>query len=158
MGGGESGVRGGNGGRRKKKKLHFENVQDLMQLPRSHFPSLLSAGAKSHISTASGCVDSFTNRNVKRHTQGGLRDKGGRAVLLAAVGGGGGGCTGQETEQTGPRDAERAALKTPRLGYFNYGGYIVATSGVGRAERKRGCSMPLGVPMARCLSRADVEV
>lgn len=48
-----------------------------MQLPLSHSLSLLSVGAKSHVSTASGCVDSFTNRNVKRHTQGGLRDKGG---------------------------------------------------------------------------------
>lgn len=48
-----------------------------MQLPLSHSLSLLSVGAKSHISTASGCVDSFTNRNVKRHTLGGLKDKGG---------------------------------------------------------------------------------
>lgn len=54
--------------------------------------SLLSVGAKSHVSTASGCVDSFTNRNVKRHTQGGLRDKGGS-------------WTGQETEQTWPTEA-----------------------------------------------------
>lgn len=58
-----------------KKIFHFENVQDIMQLPLSHSLSLLSVGAKSHVSTASGCVDSFTNRNVKRHTQGSLRDK-----------------------------------------------------------------------------------
>lgn len=63
-------------GDNSEKIFHFENVQDLMQLPLSHSLSLLSAGAKSHVSTASGCVDSFTNRNVKRHTQGGLRDKG----------------------------------------------------------------------------------
>lgn len=50
-----------------------------MQLPLAHSPSLLSVGAKSHVSTASGCVDSFTNRNVKRHPQGGLGDKGGAA-------------------------------------------------------------------------------
>lgn len=56
-----------------EKIFHFENVQDLMQLPLSHSPSLLSAGAKSHVSTASGCVDSFTNRNVKHHTRGGLK-------------------------------------------------------------------------------------
>lgn len=61
-----------------KKYSTLRNVQDLMQLPLSHFLSLLSAGAKSHISTASGCVDSFTNRNVKRHTQGGLGGRGGR--------------------------------------------------------------------------------
>lgn len=67
---------GGFGGDNSEKIFHFENVQDLMQLPLSHSLSLLSAGAKSHVSTASGCVDSFTNRNVKRHTQGGLRDKG----------------------------------------------------------------------------------
>lgn len=57
------------------KIFHFENVQDIMQLPPSHSLSLLSVGAKSHVSTASGCVDSFTNRNVKRHTQGALRGK-----------------------------------------------------------------------------------
>lgn len=60
----------------RKKRFHFQNVQDLMQLSLSHSLSLLSVGAKSHVSTASGSVDSFTNRNVKRHTQGGLRDKG----------------------------------------------------------------------------------
>lgn len=48
--------------------------KDLMQLPLSHSPSLLSAGAKSHVSAASGCVDSFTNRNVKDHTQGVVRE------------------------------------------------------------------------------------
>lgn len=37
--------------------------------------SLLSAGAKSHVSAASGRVDSFTNRNVKRCSQGGRRDE-----------------------------------------------------------------------------------
>lgn len=58
-----------------KKIFHLQNVQDIMQLPLSHSLSLLSVGAKSHVSTASGCVDSFTNRNVKRRTQGGLRDK-----------------------------------------------------------------------------------
>lgn len=81
--------------------FHFKNVQDLMQLPLFRSPSLLSVGAKSHVSTASGCVDSFTNRNVKRHTQGGLRDKGGS-------------CTGQETEQTWLREAEEAVSKTPQ--------------------------------------------
>lgn len=62
-------------GDNSEKIFHFENVQDIMQLPPSHSLSLLSVGAKSHVSTASGCVDSFTNRNVKRHTQGGLRGK-----------------------------------------------------------------------------------
>lgn len=59
--------------------FRFKRVQDLMQLPLFRSPSLLSVGAKSHVSTASGCVDSFTNRNVKRHTQGGPGDKGGAA-------------------------------------------------------------------------------
>lgn len=87
-----------------------------MQLPLSHSLSLLSAGAKSHVSTASGCVDSFTNRNVKRHTQGGLRDKG----ELNGAG-------------NGTSSTQRAMLK--HLGYFNYIGFTtlsaIATSGVG---------------------------
>lgn len=91
-----------------------------MQLPLSHSLSLLSVGAKSHVSTASGCVDSFTNRNVKRHTQGGLRDKG-------------------ELNRAGSRTnmAQRSTechVKTPWLGYFNYILYAhiaIATSGIG---------------------------
>lgn len=54
-----------------KKYSTLRMCKDLMQLPLSHSPSLLSAGAKSHVSAASGCVDSFTNRNVKHHTRGG---------------------------------------------------------------------------------------
>ena len=69
-----------------------------MQLPLSHSLSLLSVGAKSHVSTASGCVDSFTNRNVKHHPHGGLRDKGEPRA-------------GQETEQLRPRVAENYMLK-----------------------------------------------
>lgn len=69
-----------------------------MQFPLFHSLSLISAGAKSHVSTASGCVDSFTNRNVKRHAQGGPRDKVGRS-------------TGQETEQAQLRLAEEVSLK-----------------------------------------------
>lgn len=108
-------------GDNSEKIFHFENVQDLMQLPLSHSLSLLSVGAKSHVSTASGCVDSFTNRNVKRHTQGGLRDKG---ELNGA---------GNRTNM-----AQRSTewlVKTPWLGYFNYIEFTtlsaIAMSGVG---------------------------
>lgn len=77
-----------------------------MQLPLSHSLSLLSVGAKSHVSTASGCVDSFTNRNVKHHTQGGLRDKG---ELNRA---------GSRTNMA--QGSTECHVKTPWLGYFNY--------------------------------------
>lgn len=93
-----------------------------MQLPLSHSLSLLSVGAKSHISTASGCVDSFTNRNVKRHTLGGLREI--RGEMNRA---------GNRTNMA-QRSRERH-VKTPCLGYFNYRGYAtplaIVTSGVG---------------------------
>lgn len=88
-----------------KKIFHFENVQDLMQLPLSHFLSLLSVGAKSHVSTASGCVDSFTTRNVKRHTQGGIRDKG---DLNRA---------GNRTNMA--QQSKECRVKSPCLGYVN---------------------------------------
>ena len=103
------------------EKNIFENMQDLMQLPLSHSLSLLSVGAKSHVSTASGCVDSFTNRNVKRHTQGGLRDKGG-------------GVQGRKNRTNRAQRRREYHVKTPRKGYFNYIGYAtlaaIASSGV----------------------------
>lgn len=103
-----------------------------MQLPLSHSLSLLSVGAKSHISTASGCVDSFTNRNVKRHTLGGLRDKGGSR-------------TGQETEQTWPRDAQSATLKhLDAIVLITEAPALAAL--IGRIERKCCCWAPLGFP------------
>lgn len=108
-------------GDNSEKIFHFENVQDLMQLPLSHSLSLLSVGAKSHVSAASGCVDSFTNRNVKRHTQGGLRDEG---ELNGA---------GNRTNMA--RQSGECHVKTPWLGYFNYIGFAtlsaLAMSGVG---------------------------
>ena len=75
---------------RMKKIFHleYEKVQDRMhavvsislssslRLTLAHSISPLSVGAKSHVSRASGSVDSFTNRNVKHHPHGGLRDKG----------------------------------------------------------------------------------
>lgn len=91
-----------------------------MQLPLSHSLSLLSVGAKSHVSTASGCVDSFTNRNVKHHTQGGLRDKG---ELNRA---------GSRTNMA--QGGTECHVKTPWLGYFNYILYAhvgIATNGIG---------------------------
>lgn len=87
-----------------KKIFHFENVQDIMQLPLSHSLSLLSVGAKSHVSTASGCVDSFTNRNVKRHTQGGLRDK-------EELNGAGNHSSSNPHQQPRPREAKSVMLK-----------------------------------------------
>lgn len=100
-----------------KKIFHFENVQDLMQLPLSHSPSLLSVGAKSHVSTASGRVDSFTNRNVKRHTRGGLRDEG----ELNGAG-----------KRTNVAQRCRECHATPWLGYFNYIGFKWRGSGAAR--------------------------
>lgn len=56
--------------------------------------SLLSAGAKSHVGAASGRVDSFTNRNVKRRSQGGR---------------------GEEQEPAHTAHRARRRLKTPSL-------------------------------------------
>lgn len=93
--------------------------------------SLLSVGAKSHVSTASGCVDSFTNRNVKRHTQGGLRDKGG----------GGGAERGRKQNKHGPQKHKNATLK--HLGWvFNYIGYATLSAIV--SARRGSCSILLG--------------
>lgn len=101
--------------------------------------SLLSVGAKSHVSTASGCVDSFTNRNVKCHTQGGLRDKGERR-----------GAGNRTSVARG--SGERHAKHRVRRAIINY-----KHGWCQRMERKHCCSTPRGSSAARRLCRIDAE-